>query len=237
VIFHVGIFGHDDLIKPGHTTWDRLERRESELRREFNEPRLALHVIRDFPLETPGSEVVRHEKRLIADLRSRGLQFIRDHNTEVIVFPTTEEMRFWEIGSFCTSVRRERERRWRIFKHALVTGSEVKRRTRVSRSRRETIREYKRRMPHDVTSRLEQRDSEKAKLGYLGWRRRKREEQQLAALGPLGERPIEKPQLELDLGNGLGSAKNGEPHPGSRRRVVRRSDIKSDIPAANFGWT
>ena len=57
-------------------------------------------------------------------------------------------------------------------------------------------------MPDDVTSRLEQRDSERARLDYLGWVRRKHEEQQLTALGRLGERPIEKPQLELDLGKG-----------------------------------
>ena len=64
---------------------------------------------------------------------------------------------------------------------------------------------YKRRMPVRVTSQLEQRDSEQAKLNYLGWVRRRHEEQQLAALGPLGERPIEKPQLELALGNRAGS--------------------------------
>jgi len=65
--------------------------------------------------------------------------------------------------------------------------------------------EYKRRMPVHMTSQLEQRDSEQAKLEHLGWVRRRDEERQLAALGPLGERPIEKPQLELALGNRAGS--------------------------------
>jgi hypothetical protein len=196
-VIYLGIFGYDDLIKPGHTTADRLPSRQSELRRELGAPGLELHVIHHFPLETPVSEVVRHEKALIADLRSRGLQFTRHRNTEVVVFPTTEEMRFWKIGSFCTSVRRERERRWRIFKHALLTGSEVKRRKRASRSRRETIRKYNQRMPDDVMSRLKQRDSERARLEYLAWRRRQHEKQQRQALGRLGLRPIEKPQLEL----------------------------------------
>jgi hypothetical protein len=208
-VIYVGVFGRNDLFKLGHTISDRLQRRESELRRELRAPGLELHVIRSFPLDTPISEVVRHEKRLIANLRSRGLQFIRHRNTEVVVFPTTSEMRFWKIGSgtgrLPQSVQRERDRRWRIFQHALLTETDVERGRRTSRSRRETVLEYERRMPDDVRARLEQRDSEKAKLQYLGWLRRKREEQQLAALGPLGERPIEKPQLELDLGNGAGS--------------------------------
>jgi hypothetical protein len=207
-VIYVGVFGHNDLFKLGHTIQDRLQRREAELRRELRAPGLELHVIRYFPLDTPVSQVMRHEKRLIADLRSRGLQFIRHCNTEVVVFPTTREMRFWKIGSGMSrlppSVQREQDRRRRIFERALLTASEVKRR-RASRSRRETILEYKRRMPDDITSRREQRDSEEARLQYLGGVRRKHEEQQLAALGPLGERPIEKPQLELDLGNGAKS--------------------------------
>jgi hypothetical protein len=205
-VIYVGVFGHHDLFKLGHTIADRLPSRESELRRELGAPGLELHVIHHLPLDTPVSEVVDHEKALIADLRSRGLQFIQHRNTEVVVFPTTSEMRFWKIGSgigrLPPSRQRERDRRWLIFKNALLTGREIKRRRRASRSPRETMLEYKRRMPDDVTSRLEQRDSEKAKLEYLGWLRRKHEEQQLAALGPLGERPIKKPELELDLGNG-----------------------------------
>jgi hypothetical protein len=208
-VIYVGVFGHNDLFKLGHTKADRLQRRQSELRRKLRAHGLELHVIHHFPLDTPVSEVERHEKRLIADLRSRGLQFIRHRNTEVVVVPTTREMRFWKIGSgigrLPPSVQRERDRRWHIFQHALLIGTDVKRRRRASRSRRETIREYQRRMPDHIRSRLEQHDSEKAKLQYLGWLRRTQEQQQLTALGPLGERPIEKPQLELDLGNGAGS--------------------------------
>src|SRR5438094_4782168 len=138
-VIYVGMFGHNDLFKLGHTIADRLQRRESELRRDLRAPGLELHVIRYFPLDTTVSEVVRHEKGLIADLRSRGLQFIRHRNTEVVVFPTTSEMRFWKIGSgtrrLPPSVQRERNRRWRIFQHALLTGTDVKRQRKASRSR------------------------------------------------------------------------------------------------------
>ena len=165
--------------------------------------RLELYTLLHFPLDTPISDVVQREKSFIADLRSRGLQFIRHCSTEVVVFPTTTDMQFWRIRAgmrrLPQSLEREWKRRWDVFTNALLTGTEVKRRGTALRSRSETIQEYKRQMPKVVTSRLEQRASEESKLNYLGWLRRKREEQQLAAFGPIGERPVEKPQLELGL--------------------------------------
>ena len=202
-VIYIGVLWHDDLFKLGHTRSDSLGRRQSQLRRELREPRLELHTLLHFPLDTPLSDVEQCEKSFIADLRSRGLQFIRHRNTEVVVFPTTRDMQFWRIGAgmrcLPRSLERERKRRWYVFRDALLTGRAVKRRRTALRSRSETIQEYKRRMPKVVTSRPAQRASEESKLNYLGWLRRKREAEHLAALGPIGERPAEKPQLELGL--------------------------------------
>jgi hypothetical protein len=213
-VIYIGVLGHDDLFKLGHTRSDSLGRRQSQLRRELGEPGLKLHPLLPFSLDTPISEVVRREKSFIADLRSRGLQFIRHRNTEVVVFPTTRDMQFWRISAgmkrLPQSLERERNRRWSVFRDALLNRRELKRRRRASRSRSETIQEYKRRMPNVVTSRLEQHASEESKLNYLGSLRRKREEQQLAALGPLGERPMKKQQLELGLATRADPLRSGQ---------------------------
>ena len=112
-----------DLFKVGHTTIAAIKGRRSQLRRELSEPKLELYPMVVYPPDTPKSTVQIHERDLIWMVRLRSLSLFRHPTTkikfEVVYFPTTPAMRFWNA-----SEPDKRDLSFQIFLRAFLLGEE-----------------------------------------------------------------------------------------------------------------
>jgi hypothetical protein len=115
LIYVAPLLEHEfDLFKVGHTTITAMKGRRSQLRCELGEPKLELYPMVVYPPSTPNSTVHIHERDLIWMVRLTSLPLFRHPTTkikhEVVYFPTTPAMRFWDV-----SEPDKRERALRLF--------------------------------------------------------------------------------------------------------------------------
>ena len=124
LIYVAPLLEHDfDLFKVGHTTIAGIKGRRSQLRRELSEPKLELYQMIVYPRDTPKSTVEIHERDLIWMVRQRNLSLFQYPTTkikfEVVYFPTTPAMRFWD-----ESEPDKRDLSFRVFRRAFLLGEE-----------------------------------------------------------------------------------------------------------------
>ena len=124
LIYVAPLLEHDfNLFKVGHTTIAGIKGRRSQLRRELSEPKLELYQMIVYPRDTPKSTVQIHERDLIWMVRQRNLSLFQHPTTkikfEVVYFPTTPAMRFWD-----ESEPDKRDLSFRVFRRAFLLGEE-----------------------------------------------------------------------------------------------------------------
>jgi len=123
VIYLAPLLEHEfDLFKVGHTTIAGIKGRRSKLRRDLSEPKLELYPIVVYPPDTSDSTVRIHERQLVWMVRQRTISLF-EHVTkfkyEVVYFPTTPAMRFWD-----ESEPHKRDLSFRLFRRAFLLGDE-----------------------------------------------------------------------------------------------------------------
>lgn len=123
LIYVAPLLEHEfDLFKVGHTTIAGIKGRQSKLRRDLREPKLELYSIVDYPPDTSESTVSIHERQLVWMVRQRSVPLF-EHATkfkcEVVYFPTTAPMRFWD-----ETEPAKRDLPFRFFRRAFLLGDE-----------------------------------------------------------------------------------------------------------------
>jgi hypothetical protein len=108
-----------DLFKVGHTTIAGIKGRRSRLRRELTEPKLEIYPIIVYPPGTSISTVLIHERDLIWMVRLRNISLFRHPKIEVVYFPATPAIRFWQ-----ESKPDKRDLLLRAFVRAFILGEE-----------------------------------------------------------------------------------------------------------------
>ena len=111
-----------DLFKVGHTTIAGIKGRRSKLCRDLGEPKLEVYPIVLYPPNTSESTVRIDERQLVWMVRQRNISLFA-HATkfkhEVVYFPTTPAMRFWD-----ESEPQKRALSFRVFQRAFLLGDE-----------------------------------------------------------------------------------------------------------------
>jgi hypothetical protein len=123
LIYVAPLLEHEfDLFKVGHTTLPGIRGRRSKLRRDLSEPKLELYPIVVYPTDTLESTVRIHERQLVWMVRQRNVCLFEHATTfkyEVVYFPTTPAMRFWD-----ESEPDKRDLSFRLFQRAFLLGDE-----------------------------------------------------------------------------------------------------------------
>jgi hypothetical protein len=125
LIYVAPLLKHDlDLFKVGHTTIAGIKGRRSQLRRQLSEPKLELYQLIVYPRDILKRTVQIHERDLIWMVRQRSLSLFQNPTTkikyEVVYFPTTPAMRFWD-----ESEPDKRDLSFRVFRRAFLLGDET----------------------------------------------------------------------------------------------------------------